>query len=77
MRNFDSISDLADHLLAEDVNHNDWTLFDSGGLVQMHGVGVRDCGDGTVRINGTLHRRDQLEFLERRIESVMGWYLTR
>jgi hypothetical protein len=41
------------------INHSDYTMTDSTGMVVWRSVTVTDNGD-VVGINGTMHRRDEL-----------------
>lgn len=61
------------------INHDDWIVCDRSGYTQQHGVEVRRCGDGTIRVGNTLHREDELEVIsDRLIKSLgAGWTLER
>lgn len=64
------------------INHDNWTLYDAHGYQQQRGVQVRRypaCGDTceTVSIGIALHRAEELEISEHRIQSLAGWYLIR
>lgn len=65
------------------INGNNWTLANRDGYVEAHGVEVQriaatESQCECVRVNGTLHRADDLIVAADRIESrIAGWTLTR
>ena len=66
-----------------DLNGNNWDLYDEQGLLIRHSVSVREypaTGNtaATIRISGTLHRRDDLDVAINEISSQLAdWYLIR
>lgn len=61
------------------INHKDWTLYNRNGFIEERAVEVHRSGDGTTRINATLHNDSDLTISDdgQRIDSVNGWYLMR